>query len=70
MADVEEIYSQADSEDVSDSDKESVVLGRLNEYGSMIEPVISHGPDPRIVRFNSLAVTLQDRLKADQLLTY
>jgi hypothetical protein len=42
MDDVEEIYSQPDSEELCDSDKYSVVLGRLNEYGSMIEQSLSH----------------------------
>jgi hypothetical protein len=61
MADVEEIYSQADSEELSDSDKESVVLGRLNEYGSMIEPALSDSSqrsDSKLMRFNSLTLNL------------
>ena len=37
--DVEEIKSMNDSEQMrSDDDKESVVLARLNEYGSLVDP--------------------------------
>lgn len=38
MEDVEEIKSVADSDEKSDDDdKESVVLGRLNEYASVVD---------------------------------
>lgn len=77
MDDVEEIYSQPDSEELSDSDKESVVLGRLNEYGSMIEPAISHTSERsegKFMRFNSLSINLHQEIQAiqnaEQFLTY
>lgn len=41
MDDVEEIRSMVDSDELSDEDKESVVLGRLHEYGSMLDPSLS-----------------------------
>jgi hypothetical protein len=65
MDDVEEIYSQPDSEELSDSDKESVVLGRLNEYGSMIDPALSHTSaqsQSKITRFNSLSVDIDHEI--------
>lgn len=39
MDDVEEIKSLADEDEDLDDDKESVVLGRLNEYASLVEPL-------------------------------
>lgn len=41
MEDVEEIRSMVDSSELSSEDKESVVLGRLHEYGSMLDPSLS-----------------------------
>jgi hypothetical protein len=38
--DVEEIRSMPDSDEIEE-DKESVVLGRLHEYGSMLDPTLS-----------------------------
>lgn len=43
MQDVEEIKSVADS-NLSVSDKESIVLGRMN-HGSMVEPKIHYSTD-------------------------
>ena len=61
MDDVVEIYSQPDSEEHSDSDKESIVLGRLNEYGSMIAPTAYNSIiEEKFMRFNSLNFDLSE----------
>ena len=66
MDDVIEIYSLPDSQELSDSDKESVVLGRLNQYGSMIDPEISHTSviqrkvESKMMRINSVAANFGD----------
>lgn len=56
MDDVEEIKSMIDSEEMmSDDDKESVVLAKLNEYGSLVHPKLS-AVDSRPITFMSKVV--------------